>query len=113
MDETIWYLLAFLPLLAVWVGSVVDAVRRPDRSVARRLGWLAALVLIPFVGLAAYVVMRPPRRPATTLGTGAGTRAEKLVAAAERRQRGELDEVGFRAELVALGVSGSIGPAGE
>ena len=111
MGEAFWYLVAFLPLLALLVLSLVEVVRRPDLTGARRVGWIAVLLLVPLLGLVAYVVTRPAKRPSTTEGSGAGTRAELFVAAAERRQRGQLDEVGYRSELVAIGVADDAEPA--
>ena len=111
MGEAFWYLVAFLPLLALLVLSLVEVVRRPDLTGARRVGWIAVLLLVPLLGLVAYVVTRPAKRPSTTEGSGAGTRAELLVAAAERRQRGQLDEAGYRRELVAIGVADDAEPA--
>lgn len=100
MDDLAWLIVAAVPLLLLWIGSIIEVVR--GDTTTHRLVWLAVLVLVPVIGLAAYLVFRPPPRPTTTVGSGSGTPAELLVTAAERHQRGELDDEGYRAELARL-----------
>ena len=63
---------------------------------------LLLLILIPIVGLAGYVVARTPPPARVSGGSGDPSRAEDLVLLAERRQRGELDDVGFHEAVAAL-----------
>jgi uncharacterized membrane protein len=90
------------PLLALWAYAVGEVIRRADLPGARRLAWVVALVLVPVLGLAVYVVARPTRslyadRPTTGLST-----AESVVRAAERRQRGELTDDQYLVEITGI-----------
>ncbi len=92
------------PLLALWVYAVAEVIRRADLTGARKLAWVLALVLVPVLGLAAYVVVRPTRalyaeRPTTGLSA-----AEGIVRAAERRQRGELTDDEYLVEINGIAV---------
>lgn len=99
-----WFLLivAGLPLLALWLYAAVEVVRRRDLSGARTVMWLAALFLVPVVGLAVYVVARPPRAVGSGQGGANFAAAEALVDAAECRQRGDTTDAEYRAEIVAM-----------
>ena len=102
MSGWVLVLVAGLPLLALWIRSIVEVARRPSQGVGWRAIWLLILVLLPVVGLAAYVVARTPRsagRSADRTGSG---RAEQLVLAAEQRQRDDLDDAGFRDRVAEL-----------
>ena len=106
MDETLWLLLAAIPLLVLWIRAVLEIARRSDLGRGRQAGWIVVL-LVPVVGLAVFFLLRPPPRPPVTTGTGAGTPAELLVVAAERRQRGQIDDAGYRMELADLDLAPS------
>jgi Na+-driven multidrug efflux pump len=46
--------------LVLWVRAVVDVFRRrPDLSRAAKSGWAIVMLLIPFVGLLLYTLLRP------------------------------------------------------
>jgi hypothetical protein len=102
MSEWTLLLIVALPLLALWIRSVFDVARRGDYSSTQRVAWLLILILIPIVGLAAYVVARTPPTARESGGSGDPSRAEDLVLLAERRQRGELNDVGFHEAVAAL-----------
>lgn len=102
MSEWVLLLIVALPLVALWIRSVFEVVRRGDYSATQRVTWLLILILIPVVGLAAYVVARRPLTPRVSGERGDSSRAEELVLLAERRQRGELDDAGFHAAVTAL-----------
>ncbi len=102
MSEWLLLLIVALPLLAFWIRSVFEVVRRGDYSATQRVAWLLILILIPIVGLAAYVVARTPPTARESGGSGDPSRGEDLVLLAERRQRGELDDAGFRDTVAAL-----------
>lgn len=100
-----WVLLVVvgLPLLAVWIRTVVEVIGRDDLGAGRKALWLAVLVLVPVVGLAVYVVVRPPRRPARSTTAAPSSGAEQLVLLAERRQRHEITDEEFRSAVARLG----------
>jgi len=43
----------------LWVRAVVDVVRRRDLSVGGKAAWAIAMLLIPFIGLLVYTLLRP------------------------------------------------------
>ncbi len=102
-----WVLLVLvgLPLLAMWIRAVVEVIGRNDLGAGRTALWLAVLVLVPVVGLAVYVVVRPPRRPALSTTAAPSSDAEQLVLLAERRQRHEMTDEEFRSAVAHLGPS--------
>jgi len=95
--------LAGLPILVAIVLAAVEVVTRPDLGTLGRIVWLVALVAVPVIGVAVYSVARPLRQSTSTVSDHDGPPdAERLVVAAERRQRGEIDDVEFRAEVAEI-----------
>ena len=45
--------------LALWVRAVLDVFRRSDLSVAAKSGWAIIMLVVPFVGLLFYELIRP------------------------------------------------------
>jgi hypothetical protein len=52
-------LAAVVLFLVLWVRAVVDVVRRRDLSVGGKVAWAIAMLLIPFIGLLVYTLLRP------------------------------------------------------
>ena len=103
MSGEVWLLvLTGLPLLGLQLWSVFDVVRRRDLELPRRLGWLLALAIIPIVTLSVYVVARLPRAIQVSGGHADTARAETVVLLAEQRQRGEIADEDYRAEVAAV-----------
>jgi hypothetical protein len=50
-----------IPLLLIWVLTVVDILRRHDLSAARKVLWALVVLLVPIVGVIVYFVARPPQ----------------------------------------------------
>jgi hypothetical protein len=44
-----------------WVRAVIDVVRRRDLSGSAKAGWAIVLLVLPFVGLLIYTMVRPAR----------------------------------------------------
>jgi hypothetical protein len=93
------------PLLALWVYAVGEVIRRADLPGAQKVAWVVALLFVPALGLAVYVVVRPTRalyaeRPTTGLSA-----AESIVRVAEQRQRGELTDDKYLAEINGIAVT--------
>jgi hypothetical protein len=60
-----------IPLLLIWVLTLVDLVRRHDLSGSRKVLWALFVLLLPVVGVIVYSIARPPQatdRPATLHG---------------------------------------------
>ena len=45
--------------LVLWVRAVIDVFRRPDLSGAAKAAWAIVMLLLPFVGLLVYMLLRP------------------------------------------------------
>lgn len=102
MNEWTLLVVVVVPLIALWIRSVVEVARRQDYIATQRLTWVLTLVLLPVVGLAAYVVARTPPPVRLSGGRPDAHRAEQLVLLAERRQRGDLDDDGFNDAVAEL-----------
>jgi hypothetical protein len=62
------FVLIAIPLLLIWVLTLVDLARRHDLSGGRKVLWALVVLLVPVVGVIVYFVARPPQatdRPAT------------------------------------------------
>lgn len=103
MSELTLLITAALPLVALLLYALVEVIRRSDLSGGHRAAWLAALLLVPVIGLAAYLVARPPRPVKSSTGRVDTSAAVALVVAAERRQRGELTDGEYHAEVARSG----------
>jgi Phospholipase_D-nuclease N-terminal len=45
--------------LVLWVRAVVDVVRRGDLTRAAKFAWAIIMLLVPFIGLLMYTLIRP------------------------------------------------------
>jgi Phospholipase_D-nuclease N-terminal len=45
--------------LVLWVRAVVDVFRRGDLSGAAKAAWALIMLIVPFIGLLFYTLMRP------------------------------------------------------
>jgi len=45
--------------LVLWVRAIVDLFRRPDLSAAAKAGWAIGMLILPFIGLLIYLMLRP------------------------------------------------------
>ena len=50
---------AVILFLIMWVRAVIDVFRRGDLSVAAKAAWAIIMLLIPFIGLLLYYMLRP------------------------------------------------------
>jgi hypothetical protein len=60
--------LIVLPMVAIWLFVLVDAVRREDLTAGRKIFWVLAALIVPLVAILVYLLARP-RRPSAA-GTG-------------------------------------------
>ena len=49
--------------LVLWVRAVMDVWRRQDLTTAAKSAWAIIMLLIPFVGLLVYTMLRPSNPP--------------------------------------------------
>jgi hypothetical protein len=45
--------------LFLWVRAVIDVFRRRDLSVGGKAAWAVGMLIVPFVGLLIYTMLRP------------------------------------------------------
>jgi Phospholipase_D-nuclease N-terminal len=45
--------------LFLWVRAVLDVFRRPDLSAGGKAAWAVGMLVVPFVGLLIYTMLRP------------------------------------------------------
>jgi hypothetical protein len=45
--------------LVLWVRAVIDVVRRRDLTPAAKSAWAIIMLLVPFIGLLVYTLLRP------------------------------------------------------
>ena len=47
--------------LVFWVRAVIDLFRRHDLSTSAKAAWMIFLLILPFISLMIYLMVRPPR----------------------------------------------------
>jgi Phospholipase_D-nuclease N-terminal len=50
---------AVIIFLVLWVRAVIDVFRRNDLTFAAKSAWALIMLILPFVGLLIYMMMRP------------------------------------------------------
>ena len=50
-----------IPLLLIWVLTLVDLFRRHDLSSGRKVMWALVVLILPVIGVIIYFVARPPQ----------------------------------------------------
>ena len=46
--------------LVMWIRAVIDVFRRPDLTRAAQGAWMIGMLVLPFIGLLIYTMLRPP-----------------------------------------------------
>jgi len=54
-------ILIVLPMVAIWLFVLVDAIRRDDLTAGRKIFWVLAALLVPLVAILVYLLARPRR----------------------------------------------------
>ena len=50
---------AVLLFLVLWARALVDVFRRDDLTALGKVGWAVAMLVLPFIGLLVYTMLRP------------------------------------------------------
>jgi hypothetical protein len=50
-----------IPLLLIWLLTLVDLFRRHDLSTGRKVLWALLVLILPVIGVIIYFVARPPQ----------------------------------------------------
>ena len=48
-----------LPIMALWVGCIIDIIARPDISGVTKALWMLLVIFFPLFGSLIYVIVRP------------------------------------------------------
>ena len=57
-----------IPLLLIWILTLVDLFRRHDLPTSRKVLWALFVLIVPVVGVIVYFIARPPQ-PSDMHGT--------------------------------------------
>jgi len=107
--ELAWALFVVVPLLIIEGIALFHLLfRRPDLGVAGKAAWVAAILIIPFVGALAYALLRKPGM-ASGKATGpdpeASSTMDRLRALIATHSSGSMDDAAYaeaKAELFGL-----------
>ncbi|MEA3510395.1 MAG: SHOCT domain-containing protein [Actinomycetota bacterium] len=106
-------LMIFVPLIMLWVFTLVDLFQRPDLSGIAKALWAIAIVLLPLIGMLIYFILRdsdvstgddrpisPPSAPSDPNGPppGAADVADQLERLADLRDKSILTDDEFQRE---------------
>ncbi len=61
--------LIVLPMVAIWLFVLVDAIRREDLTAGRKIFWVLAALIVPLVAILVYLLARPRRSSAAGAGS--------------------------------------------
>ena len=95
--STFWTLLIFIPLLLLWVFSLIDLFGNPDVSGLAKALWAIAIVLVPIIGMITYFVVMYPSDAATSSERSPDL-TDQLTNLAGLRDDGVLTEDEFQRE---------------
>jgi hypothetical protein len=56
-------LIIFVPLIMLWIFTLVDLFQRPDLSGIAKALWAIAIVLLPLIGMLVYFILRDSEAP--------------------------------------------------
>jgi uncharacterized membrane protein YhaH (DUF805 family) len=51
--------IVIVAFLILWVRAVIDVFRRHDLSGGGKAGWTIFMLIVPFIGLLVYTMLRP------------------------------------------------------
>lgn len=115
-------LMIFVPLIMLWVFTLVDLFQRPDLSGTAKAMWAIAVVLLPLIGMLIYFILRDSEIPAADDGPasipsvpsdldgsppGAADVADQLERLADLRDKSILTDDEFQREKDKLLGSGT------
>ncbi len=115
-------LMIFVPLIMLWVFTLVDLFQRPDLSGIAKALWAIAIVLLPLIGMLIYFILRDSEAPTTAdrpasapsvpsdpdgLSPGAADVADQLERLADLRDKSILTDDEFQREKDKLLGSGT------
>ena len=104
-DVVLWLVWVFFFTLAIWVFIAIfsDIFRRHDLSGWAKAGWTFLIFVLPFIGILAYLIVRPKSLPTTddwVFGAppaGASSPTDEIAKAHDLLQKGALTQEEFDA----------------
>ncbi|MEN8113843.1 MAG: SHOCT domain-containing protein [Actinomycetota bacterium] len=106
--ELFFILLIWIPLVTLWVFTLIDLFQRSDISGAAKALWAIAIIFLPLIGMLVYFIvfdsagepLSPAHveEPAGQGGSGAADAADQLERLADLRDRGILTDDEFQRE---------------
>ena len=105
--EAVLGLAIIVPWVVSWAFALYDIfLRRHDLSMIRRLLWAAIVVVLPAIGVAFYVLMRPPPRAKGKDGpdpdTAEASVVDRLAGLVQEHDAGAVSDDDFAARKAAL-----------
>ncbi len=100
-----WALVVIAPLLMIVVVALFHLLaRRPDLSVIGKTGWAAVIIFIPYFGVLAYVMLRPPGAATgkATQEQATGSTMQQLRNLIAAHDSGSVDDVEYAAGKAEL-----------
>jgi hypothetical protein len=64
--DVFWFIFVFLPLTILWIVTLLDMMGRPDLFGWQKAIWAAVIIFFPWIGIFAYLIMRPRGKPEST-----------------------------------------------
>ena len=109
----VFWTIALISLWALWIFMVVwmlvDNFGRHDHGGWAKAGWTVVIIVVPFLGVLIYSIVRPHEAPSRGVEASAGsqraqtgTSTEQLVKLTELRDQGALSDAEFQAEKTAI-----------
>jgi type VI protein secretion system component VasK len=100
--DVFWYsILFFFWILAIWIFIMIvsDVFRRDDLSGGKKALWIVFMVLLPFIGVLTYIIVRPKVTAQDVKLAAQAEAAQKAVAGVSTA-----DEIAKLNELRSQGV---------
>ena len=93
--------LIFIPLIMMWVFALADLFRRQDIGGATRVLWLFAIIVLPFLGVIIYFLVRQPteeeqRAMAAAAPTAGGSASDELERLAGLHEKGTINDEEYK-----------------
>ena len=81
--DVLWYsILFFFWILAIWIFIMIvsDVFRRDDLSGGKKALWIVFMIILPFIGVLTYIIVRPKVTAQDVKLAAQAEAAEKAVA---------------------------------
>ncbi|MEA2023060.1 MAG: hypothetical protein U9N79_02080 [Actinomycetota bacterium] len=98
--------IVLVPLVAMWIFSLFNiVVKRNDLSIGWKGIWSAIVILIPYIGVLVYAVVRPPAQamgPDQNDSTATGQAMDRIRRVTAEHDSGSITDEEFAADKAAV-----------